>query len=422
MRDFYDIVVVGGGHSGVEAAFSAHKFGLSVALVSKSKKSLGRMSCNPSIGGLAKSRVVREVDALGGVLPRAADMSATQYRVLNRRKGPAVQSTRAQCDRKKYELSVQKILDENSNVAIIEGSASELIIEDGKIVGVVLSSGERIGAEAVVLATGTFLGGKIFIGDVEYPGGRIDENAETGLSESLKKMGLKILRFKTGTPPRIDGRTINYDNVRIQPGEEDYVPFSFDTMRKIPVDEQVPCYITYTTERTHRIIEKNLLKSALYGGKIVGIGPRYCPSIEVKVEKFPHHPRHIVFLEPEGIDTDEFYPNGVSNSLPEEVQLEMLRSIPGLEDVEMTKPGYAVEYDVVEPTQVLPTLELRDYKKIFLAGQILGTSGYEEAAGLGLLAGTNAALSVLGKDMITLPRYASYTGVMVDDLVFRGAD
>ncbi len=422
MRDFYNIIVVGGGHAGVEASFAAQKFGIDVALITRTADSIGRMSCNPSVGGLAKSRVVREVDAMGGIIGAAADMSAIQYRVLNRRKGPAVQATRAQCDRNGYERAVQKLLRENSTVEIVEDSVKALLWHGGKVVGVRLSAGTEIGADAVILTTGTFLGGKIFIGEKGFLAGRIGEDAEAGLSDSLKEMGLKLLRFKTGTPPRIDGRTVNYEKVQIQAGEKDYVPFSFETMNIMSVEQQKPCYITHTNEKTHDLIRENLLLSALYGGKIVGIGPRYCPSIEVKVEKFPQHKSHIVFLEPEGENSYELYPNGISNSLPEEIQIEMLHSISGLENVEMTRPGYAVEYDVIDPIQALPTLNIRAFDNLFLAGQILGTSGYEEAAGLGLLAGTNAALNVLQKKMITLPRHLSYIGVMVDDLVYRGAD
>ena len=417
-----DIVIVGGGHAGVEAAIASAKFGLSVILVTHSADTIGRMSCNPAVGGIAKSRVVREVDALGGIIGICADKTAIQYRILNRRKGPAVQATRCQSDRNEYEKCVQKIIRTTPQIRIIEGSAQKLLCEGKKICGVALSDGTEIFATATILATGTFLGGKIFIGEKEISGGRIDEAPEYGLSDSLRQIGIKLLRFKTGTPPRISGRTIDFGKVRPQHGEEDYVPFSFNTDDALKLQDQRECYITHTTSKTHELIINNLKKSALYGGKITGIGPRYCPSIEVKVERFQHHPRHIVFLEPEGKDSDEYYPNGLSNSLPEDIQVAMLGTIPGLEKAEIIRPGYAVEYDVVEPLQVEPSLKMREFEGLYLAGQILGTSGYEEAAGLGLLAGTNASLHIAGEKEIILPRHKSYIGVMVDDLVHRGAD
>jgi len=417
-----DVIVIGGGHAGVEASCTVSRLGLSATLITKEKKSIGRMSCNPSIGGLAKSRVVREVDVLGGVIGESSDRSAIHYRVLNRKKGPAVQATRCQNDRKNYEQGIQKVLEHYMRITIIEGAVQEIVTRNGKAVGVKLAKGKEISAKAIILATGTFLGGKIFIGKEQISGGRLGESADDKLSESLTKIGLDLIRFKTGTPPRIDSNSVDYNKLFDQIGEDDYFPFAISTKKTIPIEQQSKCFITRTTEKTHRLVLENLEKSALYGGEITGIGPRYCPSIEVKVKKFPDNPGHIVFLEPEGIENNELYPNGISNSLPEEIQQRMLESIPGLENARMTKPGYAIEYDIVNPIQAKATLELQDIENLYLAGQIMGTSGYEEAAGLGLVAGMNAALKTRGEKQIIFPRHMSYTGVMIDDLVHRGVD
>ncbi len=422
MGKSFDIIVVGGGHAGVEASFVGAKLGMNVCLVTTCADSIGRMSCNPAVGGLAKSRVVREVDAMGGVIGIAADRTAIQYRVLNRKKGPAVQATRCQNDRKQYEKAVREIIMNVERLTVVEGSAYSILSEGRKVFGIRLKSGEELYAKAVILATGTFLGGKIFIGHDEFPGGRIDEAPQEELTKSLRKLGLRILRFKTGTPPRIKRSTVDFSRVTVQHGEDDVVPFSIDTESVLPKDEQEPCFITHTTPETHKLVLENIKFSALYGGKIVGVGPRYCPSIEVKVKNFPHHPKHIVFLEPEGRGVDEMYPNGVSNSLPAEIQLAMLRTIPGLENVEMTRPGYAVEYDVVEPVQISHSLMAREVDGLFFAGQIMGTSGYEEAAGLGVIAGINASFWIMGRSPLILTRDKSYIAVMIDDLVTRGAD
>lgn len=413
-----DIVVVGGGHAGVEASYSASKLGADVVLLTHSRGSIARQSCNPAVGGTAKSQVVREVDSLGGIMGIAADLSAIQYRVLNRSKGLAVQSTRAQTDRTLYERTVQKILSQ-TNVQIVEGDAKELLVEGNKVVGV-RTERDEISAKCVVLATGTFLGGKIFVGHDVIPGGRFGEKQSDELTESLRQLGLELLRFKTGTPPRILASSVNFDRMIRQDGEKNYIPFSIFSPRRD--FNQRPCYITHTNERTHRIIRDNLARSAMYGGLIKGIGPRYCPSIEVKVVQFPNYDRHIVFIEPEGADSEELYPNGLSNSLPTEVQVEMLRTIEGLEDVEITRPGYAIEYDVVSPLEVSPSLECRKIEGLFLAGQIMGTSGYEEAAGLGIMAGINSALKLLGYPPLIFRRDQTYIGVMINDLVFRGTD
>lgn len=413
-----DILVVGGGHAGVEASYSASKLGADVILLTHDRSSIARQSCNPAVGGIAKSQVVREVDALGGVIGIAADLSAIQYRILNKRKGLAVQATRAQTDRTLYERAVQEIIG-RTNIKIEEGDAEELIVENNRIIGVRTEDKEII-AKCVILATGTFLGGKIFIGHNVVDGGRFNERPSNKLTHSLKKLGLRMLRFKTGTPPRILANSVDYDRMTRQDGEPNYIPFSLFSPRRD--FQQTPCYITHTGEKTHRIIRDNLHLSAMFGGLIKGVGPRYCPSIEVKVVQFPNYDRHVIFIEPEGLNSDELYPNGLSNSLPVEIQLEMMGTIEGLENVEISRPGYAIEYDVVSPLEVSPSLECRNVEGLFLAGQIMGTSGYEEAAGLGIMAGINSALKLIGHPPLVFRRDQTYIGVMVNDLVFRGVD
>ncbi len=418
----FDIIVVGGGHGGIEAAVSASKLGMDVLLVTLDVHATGRMSCNPAIGGIAKSRVVREVDAMGGLMSQAADSTGIQFRVLNRKKGPAVQATRSQNERSEYEFEINRLLIAHKRITIIQGNIVEIIIESNYIAGVILENGDEFQCSAVILATGTFLGGKIYIGHNIYDKGRIGESADCKLSQSLENAGLSLLRFKTGTPPRILRSSIDFSATKIQLGEEDYFPFSLNNEVVLPVSQQECCFITWTNEKTHRVVQENLKNSALYGGMITGIGPRYCPSIETKIVKFPGHNKHIVFIEPEGRESVEMYPNGISNSLPEEIQLKMLHTIPGLENAEITVPGYAVEYDVVEPTQISHSLMSKSISGLFFAGQIMGTSGYEEAAGLGLLAGINAANWICKRESIIFTRDKSYIGVMIDDLVVSGVD
>lgn len=414
----FDVIVIGGGHAGAEAAAAAARMGARTALISLSASTIGVMSCNPAIGGLGKGHLVREIDALDGLMAKAADAAGIQFRLLNRRKGPAVQGPRAQADRKVYRSTMQALLKHQQDLSIIEGEVIDLIQRGDRVAGVVLADGSEIGAAAVVLTAGTFLNGVIHIGDVSRKGGRIGDPASVRLAERLSLLDLPKGRLKTGTPPRLDGRTINWDALETQPGDEAPVLFSF--LSQSPALRQISCGITHTNERTHEIVRANLSRSAMYGGHIEGVGPRYCPSIEDKVVRFAEKAGHQVFLEPEGLDDHTVYPNGISTSLPEDVQHEYVRSIQGLERVEILQPGYAIEYDYFDPRSLRPSLETTSAPGLFFAGQINGTTGYEEAAAQGLVAGLNAAALALGGDRIVFPRAASYIGVMIDDLLNFG--